>query len=58
MTASLGVGLAKAVGSAKQHIMAICANMDADCIQTVERNKKELREFVKEPEESQFLFQI
>ncbi|XP_041117899.1 interferon-induced helicase C domain-containing protein 1 isoform X2 [Polyodon spathula] len=49
LTASPGVGGAKKQSKAEEHILKICANLDAYKIMTVQRNAEELGEKVKEP---------
>ena len=51
MTASLGVGDAMVCGSAVQYILRKCANLDARGITITRRNKEELGEIVREPQE-------
>jgi len=46
LTASLGVGRANETEKAKNHILQICANMDAWCISTVRENLEELAQNV------------
>ncbi|XP_045154002.1 interferon-induced helicase C domain-containing protein 1 [Echinops telfairi] len=49
LTASPGVGGATKQGKAEEHILKICANLDAFTIMTVEKNIDELRNQIKEP---------
>ncbi|XP_066543336.1 interferon-induced helicase C domain-containing protein 1 [Amia ocellicauda] len=49
LTASPGVGGAKTPQKAEEHILKICANLDAYKIMTVQKNAEELGEKVKEP---------
>ncbi|XP_075385645.1 interferon-induced helicase C domain-containing protein 1 [Tenrec ecaudatus] len=49
LTASPGVGGATKQGKAEEHILKICANLDAFTIMTVEKNIGELRNQIKEP---------
>lgn len=49
LTASPGVGGARKQSKAEEHILKICANLDAYKIMTVQRNAEELGEKVKEP---------
>uniref|UniRef100_A0A8C5R5K7 RNA helicase n=1 Tax=Leptobrachium leishanense TaxID=445787 RepID=A0A8C5R5K7_9ANUR len=49
LTASPGVGGAKNSKKAEEHILKICANLDADNIMIVQENIDQLREHVKEP---------
>ena len=51
LTASLGVGKATRDYDAQDHILHLCANLDAPIISTVERNLDELKEIVPVPEE-------
>ena len=51
ITASLGVGDAKANESAVQFVLQKCANLDAKEIAVVRNNKKELEEHVNVPRE-------
>ncbi|XP_031569525.1 interferon-induced helicase C domain-containing protein 1-like, partial [Actinia tenebrosa] len=46
LTASLGVGKSTESGKAKNHILKICANMDAACVSTVNENTEELEKNV------------
>ena len=50
-TASLGVGKGSSLGSAMEHIRAIMANMDADSLVTVRKNKQDLDDYVNIPEQ-------
>uniref|UniRef100_A0A0M3KC93 Dicer-related helicase (inferred by orthology to a C. elegans protein) n=1 Tax=Anisakis simplex TaxID=6269 RepID=A0A0M3KC93_ANISI len=45
LTASLGVGKAKSEEEAREHILRMCANLDADVLSRVRRYESELREF-------------
>ncbi|XP_033900306.3 interferon-induced helicase C domain-containing protein 1 isoform X2 [Acipenser ruthenus] len=49
LTASPGVGGARKQSKAEEHILKICANLDAYKIMTVQKNAEELGEKVKEP---------
>ncbi|XP_034988499.2 interferon-induced helicase C domain-containing protein 1 [Zootoca vivipara] len=49
LTASPGVGGAKNAAKAEQHILKICANLDADGIMTVQEHAPQLKDQVKEP---------
>uniref|UniRef100_G3T4S1 Interferon-induced helicase C domain-containing protein 1 n=1 Tax=Loxodonta africana TaxID=9785 RepID=G3T4S1_LOXAF len=49
LTASPGVGGARKQAKADEHILKICANLDASTIKTVKENVGELREHIKEP---------
>ncbi|XP_053141257.1 interferon-induced helicase C domain-containing protein 1 [Hemicordylus capensis] len=49
LTASPGVGGAKKPAKAEEHILKICANLDADAIMTVKENASQLFNQVKEP---------
>ena len=51
MTASLGVGKAKADDEAVQFVLHKCANMDASEIKTVIKNSRELADISNEPDE-------
>ena len=45
LTASLGVGKAKNPEEAGKHILLLCANLDAECISTVDENADELKKY-------------
>ncbi|XP_034510539.1 interferon-induced helicase C domain-containing protein 1 isoform X2 [Ailuropoda melanoleuca] len=49
LTASPGVGGAKKQAEAKEHILKICANLDACTIKTVKENIVQLKDQIKEP---------
>ncbi|XP_064020157.1 interferon-induced helicase C domain-containing protein 1 isoform X1 [Pogoniulus pusillus] len=49
LTASPGVGGAKSHSKAEEHILKICANLDASRIMTVEEHASQLQNQVKEP---------
>ncbi|XP_006867053.1 PREDICTED: interferon-induced helicase C domain-containing protein 1 [Chrysochloris asiatica] len=49
LTASPGVGGARKQAKANEHILKICANLDAFTIKTVQENLGELRNQIKEP---------
>ncbi|NXH50154.1 IFIH1 protein, partial [Dicaeum eximium] len=49
LTASPGVGGATSYSKAEEHILKICANLDACRIMTVEENASQLKNQVKEP---------
>ncbi|XP_071418436.1 interferon-induced helicase C domain-containing protein 1 isoform X2 [Pithys albifrons albifrons] len=49
LTASPGVGGAKSYSKAEEHILKICANLDACRIMTVEEHATQLKNQVKEP---------
>ncbi|XP_032211637.1 interferon-induced helicase C domain-containing protein 1 isoform X1 [Mustela erminea] len=49
LTASPGVGGAKRQAEAKDHILKICANLDACTIKTVKENIHQLKDQIKEP---------
>ncbi|XP_019693730.2 interferon-induced helicase C domain-containing protein 1 isoform X4 [Felis catus] len=49
LTASPGVGGAKRQAEAKEHILKICANLDACTIKTVKENINQLKGQIKEP---------
>ncbi|XP_019313331.2 interferon-induced helicase C domain-containing protein 1 isoform X3 [Panthera pardus] len=49
LTASPGVGGAKRQAEAKEHILKICANLDACTIKTVKENINQLKSQIKEP---------
>ncbi|XP_022349010.1 interferon-induced helicase C domain-containing protein 1 [Enhydra lutris kenyoni] len=49
LTASPGVGVAKRQAEAKDHILKICANLDACTIKTVKENIHQLKDQIKEP---------
>ncbi|XP_070545817.1 antiviral innate immune response receptor RIG-I-like [Ptychodera flava] len=52
LTASLGVGKSKTQQLAMEHILKICANLDADNISTVVKNKNELQRYAPVPDEA------
>ena len=49
LTASLGVGKSKTLLKAKEHIIKLCSNLDAELISTVKDNIEELRRNVNLP---------
>lgn len=49
LTASPGVGGATKQAKAEEHILKICANLDAFTIKTVKENIRQLKEQIKEP---------
>ncbi|XP_071603631.1 interferon-induced helicase C domain-containing protein 1 isoform X2 [Heliangelus exortis] len=49
LTASPGVGAAKSSSKAEEHILKICANLDACRIMTVKEHSSQLKSQVKEP---------
>lgn len=49
LTASPGVGGAKKQAKAEEHILKICANLDASTIKTVKENIVQLKDQIKEP---------
>ncbi|XP_007183243.1 interferon-induced helicase C domain-containing protein 1 isoform X3 [Balaenoptera acutorostrata] len=49
LTASPGVGGAKKQAKAEEHILKICANLDAFTIKTVKENTNQLKDQIKEP---------
>ncbi|XP_036714928.1 interferon-induced helicase C domain-containing protein 1 isoform X4 [Balaenoptera musculus] len=49
LTASPGVGGAKKQAKAEEHILKICANLDAFTIKTVKENTHQLKDQIKEP---------
>uniref|UniRef100_A0A673UW01 RNA helicase n=1 Tax=Suricata suricatta TaxID=37032 RepID=A0A673UW01_SURSU len=49
LTASPGVGVAKRQAEAKEHILKICAHLDACTIKTVKENISQLKDQIKEP---------
>ena len=51
LTASVGVGKAKNVDQAVQHIKSLMANLDSEMICAVKNNMKELRSYVNVPDE-------
>ena len=55
LTASVGVGKARDVGKAVDHIKRLMANLDAHVISTVKSNIGELRENVSMPDEGEAL---
>lgn len=48
-TASLGTGKAQSVEKAEQHILLVSANLDAEVISTVKKNKEELKKYANIP---------
>ena len=50
LSASLGVGKSKNISAAKEHIIHICSNVDAQKLTTVQRNKEELKRHSSSPE--------
>ncbi|XP_069328116.1 interferon-induced helicase C domain-containing protein 1 [Eulemur rufifrons] len=49
LTASPGVGGATKQAKAEEHILKICANLDASTIKTVKENLDQLKDHIKEP---------
>lgn len=49
LTASPGVGGANKQAKAEEHILKICANLDASTIQTVKEHIGQLKDQIKEP---------
>ncbi|XP_004428316.1 PREDICTED: interferon-induced helicase C domain-containing protein 1 [Ceratotherium simum simum] len=49
LTASPGVGAANKQAKAEEHILKICANLDASTIKTVKENIDQLKDQIKEP---------
>lgn len=56
MTASVGVGKAKHLGTAKEWVKKIMANLDADELATVRDERQELSKHVNIPEEGGLTF--
>lgn len=54
LTASVGVGDAKTVEEAMQHICQLCASLDASVIATVRDNVEELEQVVYKPQKSKW----
>ena len=55
LTASVGVGSARDLDKAREHILSLCANLDAvDGISIVVKHEEELKKFVNKPKEGQF----
>ncbi|XP_023931940.1 probable ATP-dependent RNA helicase DHX58 isoform X2 [Lingula anatina] len=49
LTASLGVGKAKNIESAKDHILRLCANLDTEVLSTVVQHENEMLQYVNVP---------
>ncbi len=54
MTASLGVGDARAGDGAVQYVLHKCANLDARRIAVVQQHKEELAQYSNEPIEGRY----
>jgi hypothetical protein len=50
MTASLGVGKARNISEAQDHIVNLCANLDAHLISTVIKYSEELGKYTSSPQ--------
>ena len=50
LTASLGVGKSKTLTKAKEHILTLSSNLDAELISTVKENVEELKKNVNLPD--------
>ena len=49
LTASLGTGKAPSRDRAEEHILLVCANLDAEAISTVRKNQAELKMYANVP---------
>ena len=54
LTASLGAGKARETAEAEQHVLQLCANMDAEKVVTVTENMEELDKHVSSPQREIF----
>ncbi len=51
LTASVGVGSARTHQKAVDHILTLCANLDAQGVVTVEEHRSDLEKYVNKPDE-------
>lgn len=58
LTASVGVGGADTTPAARQHVLSVCANMDAQNISTVVQYQDELAEYVSVPMDGKISFRF
>lgn len=58
LTASVGVGKAKSMKQAVDHVLTLCANLDCRDISTVTENIGELNKHVNKPDEGTFVFDV
>ena len=56
LTASVGVGKAKSMKQAVDHVLGLCANLDCQDISTVTENIDELNKHVNKPSEGSAVF--
>lgn len=54
-TASIGVGKAKSVDQTVEHVKVMMANLDADVLVSVQRNRQELAEKMNTPEQCKLI---
>ena len=58
LTASVGVGKARSMKQAVDHVLTLCANLDCQEISTVTDNVDELNKHVNKPDESMAVFDV
>ena len=56
LTASVGVGKAKSMKQAVDHVLTVCANLDCQDISTVSENIDVLNEHVNKPDEGRYSY--